>query len=501
MFKYTFVHGERQINVYQCAPILNGPPGEILPLIIPSQSFYYMSLDGRYKIPYPANDPQRWTVDIQQWSSNCKQIFPLIYIPPDRNMHGLLTLNKHLHKLGVIHFTAPEVYYLGDENLKHILQYMYELPTTYINHRLQVNTFYRQAKDNLLARSLIDRYDKQMDDKYIQLINLTIHNSVNTVLQKLQTTHLSWVISNPDIYIQPWSTTDIEYMSDNQLHTYILPDEQPISRSDLIQKVKHAFQTSHVRFLTKEQARNCTLESQKTIFDMADLPDTYIGIGNWSQGFICYDIQDILQTLSIYAPLGILKNPHTQKSWNPIELYQIINLYKDNPNIQEQLLSYTQKYNPNTQIKELRQHLLVPGVKEVFLQIFYLGMYLRRWSGDGPYPLTEELVEGHTFQSQCGLSTAIASTEAGIKLHDELNKLPMDIQQIINNLHLMNKVDQEYIPEYQSIQSIIQDIGDQNACIRVASGLIAYTGAYYLYIIFNEYPPGFDLYRDNIAGH
>lgn len=137
-------------------------------------------------------------------------------------------------------------------------------------------------------------------------------------------------------------------------------------------------------------------------------------------------------------------------------------------------------------------------VRNVFLNYFYMGMYMRQWKGPGhPYPIeacrTGETVEG---EGQAPKTVKKNVAKAAGPFWKYFHQLPKDLQKSF-----------WYFRVYSKQNDRLEDIGYDNNkfwndviktgnhCIRLASDRWSFTGAYYLKQILNEDIPGFDISR------
>lgn len=475
-------------------------------------------------------------------------ILSLIGYKADNNglMHGLKYINKiqnnkelvqkYLDTIGIQHFTADQVIYLPYNERMFVLTHFYGYP--YSNTRVYAirNYYLSHAKTNEFARIVGYAYPKiaqdsqpNWEDKYVNIFNCALSHPEN--IQQLvdacqaqcedflkQEFHLYFKLFSrqtppplsPDVLRQ---NSDISMYTDKELKTYF-PYNGAFSRSALIKDIHQAInEEEHVRLFKPSNLQFGSPETQTSIYSLTDFKDfTYhvIGIGTYKQGFRLYDIQDILQTLDAFP--NLIADPYqpNTRQLSLDNLQQIIDrIYVNNfpLNIINQLCTHVslRMANPSTEdiskwINEHPEYHII--VEEVFIKLFELGMYLRRWAGPGhKYPLNERLTEGDTFTTKNGMDVGSAATICGAEYADNLNKLPSNIRERISNLHIINKYIGNPTNSTYTIHELVHNVQSGDACIRMASSLLSYTGAFYMKIFLQKQPPGFDIHQTNIAEH
>ncbi len=131
-------------------------------------------------------------------------------------------------------------------------------------------------------------------------------------------------------------------------------------------------------------------------------------------------------------------------------------------------------------------------VRQIFNNIFYAGMYMRRWKGPGnPYPITEaETLGSSDPQPQSILTLAHVS-----ELMDELTLLDggLDIRDLILTLrNVAIRARGQFNYTNQVMFDMIGTIAQGKYCIRMGSLPLVLTSYYYILTFFGETIPNLD---------
>ena len=187
--------------------------------------------------------------------------------------------------------------------------------------------------------------------------------------------------------------------------------------------------------------------------DTIDLPDYKIersDLVDLRRLAICYQVpgmEELLRKLTIISEYdeGLVQLTNTVKRWT-----------------QEQVLQ----------------------LRTFFQSLFHLSMYMRRWDGIKPYPLTER----DTMGSDPTMQTSIAL----IEMDRFMERLHPDVKGLISRLYL-RRYNKGQLERFDSrILSMYYDVRRGNECIRSASAYLASSAHYYSVNILNEPIEGFD---------
>jgi hypothetical protein len=248
-----------------------------------------------------------------------------------------------------------------------------------------------------------------------------------------------------------------------------------------------------------------------------------IGYGTLFEYF-CYDLDDLVENFREYPVEGLEnvtefrfrkpEQPETDFSVDEIE--GLVNLLSKYPTVQETTEVIENIRNGLRQVREMTQYdkqISItfnnlperdkPLIREWLYQLFYLGMYMRRWKGPGnPYPTQRKDTQG---------------PDPNVKVNEELTTLgyyPLAKGQKTGYGGIttqLSKLGQKFVDELRSIEYIRGDEGIReprqetktigyylsrvrkgNMCIRMASSIFTGTSFYYLKVFYSEVIPGFD---------
>ena len=328
------------------------------------------------------------------------------------------------------------------------------------------------------------------------------------------------ILSNAEVkqLLSPY--TDQEIFT----HTGVyLPYE---SRNDIIDNVNDV--RGHSKFFVPVVRACGNNEIVTTFEDTKNMEMFIVGYGTIFEYF-CYNLDDFEENFREYPIEGL-------EGVNAF-LFRKPNILAENFTVDEiqGLMSLLERYNNiegvNNIIDILRQgiqktremtnydkNILVtfnklpstdkPIIRRWLYQLFYTGMYMRRWKGPGnPYPVHEKDTTGE---------------DPNVKVNEELQILgyypvpqknngtypPYDVDGITGEL---SKDGQKFVDELRSIEYVrgegdvrvprqenktigfyLDRVRKGNMCIRMASSILGGTGSYYLGVFFAENIPGYD---------
>jgi hypothetical protein len=293
--------------------------------------------------------------------------------------------------------------------------------------------------------------------------------------------------------------------------------DESYTRGQLIDIAARQLTSNRTFLLLPAEAELCNNRNTIVGEEFRELQYVFLGKGSFTTGFTCYDISEIFDSFNTNTDsegittfrdpadysrnftvqdlkdfrsaitsgrAGIPADPTIVKGFNTYiaraELQNNVNF-----NSIRNLRAWANQSPDNKAI-----------MRQILMQYFYMGMYMRQWKGPGnPYPIlksqTGRTVEG-TGQTQ--EFVALNVTEAKRMFMENFNKLPSNLRDDFWQLRIYfyenGKVEDKGATIASRWKSVIDD-GDY--CVRLASGTWAFTGAYYMKQILNEEIPGFDL--------
>jgi len=295
----------------------------------------------------------------------------------------------------------------------------------------------------------------------------------------------------------------------------IIQDEP--TRTALLHRAVDELTTSRVFLLTPIEAALCkNKESIVTANEFRELNTAYLGRGSFAAGFDCYEIEDLFSSFEAHKDqFGIYTFVDPLNLNNRFSIQDLIDFRNaiqtgragipSSPQLVARFNTYitaaeSQSRSDFQQIQRLRQWANQSSqnkeiIRNLFLNYFYMGMYMRQWKGPGnPYPITKNQT-GSKAEVTSGLGLQIAENVERQKVIVEqyLAQLPADLRDIFWNLRVYFLKGDRLTDKGTNIQTRWKDVLTGTFCIRMASGPWAFTGAYYLKQILNEEIPGFDL--------
>lgn len=408
------------------------------------------------------------------------------------NMVDSLHLAVHLTTLGEFAYRKHKIY-----------KYLFTL----IEQNFFVFTLHPQTTTKLIHTAMYSSPD-QLEDYIMYTYKLP----------NIQTFYTPNFVNYYKAYIPqlPLNKQVIQSIPDEYLHGYLA--EYPIQKlqqyfniinshmlsvNELFLRIDHNIHDQQWQLLTSHLSEYCA-EQQSVIEGIPFSQNAeYVGWGNFKYGFQCYNISDLIHIFNLYP--NFYANPYRpHERFDDEDIINIYNVLPPSPQ-KEEFKSILPESKLISSVDDIYQWILANPehsylIKEYFNKLFELGMYLRRWQGPGyAYPLNDLLIEGETFECPIAFSVASKATQTGGILGDILKNISNP--ELILNLPTADKIDGQLQPSLNTIGQILEEVQNGNYCIRMTSTIIAYTGAYYLSLLFNSQPPGFDIHHQNIVHH
>lgn len=119
-------------------------------------------------------------------------------------------------------------------------------------------------------------------------------------------------------------------------------------------------------------------------------------------------------------------------------------------------------------------------------QLFFTGMYLRRWQGPGhPYPIRHK-------ETKTNIAPEVLSTPAIYRLTEIRNSLSSRGQAFVNDLRVVAFLTDSIVQDRNSIGAMIRQVNNGTYCIRMASSRYVGTGFYYRRLLYHKAVANFD---------
>jgi hypothetical protein len=293
------------------------------------------------------------------------------------------------------------------------------------------------------------------------------------------------------------------------------------TRNALLKSAAQHLITNRTFILFPNEAELCNNKISVGGDKFSELGYVFIGKGSISTGFTCYDIlTDLFEnfdanteddgTITFIDPSS--REPRNFTADDLKGFRDAVASGRGGITSDKKLLDKFNSYIRQAEIQESSAYAGIKAfrkfimedpqnknlIRDILMIFFRIGMYMRQWKGPGnPYPIesseTGETVEG-TGEAQDFVKQNV-ERETGTFWNNFI-KFPKNFQEIFWNL-----------PAYAKRGNIIEDIGYNirklwndviqkgGYCVRLASNIWTFSGAYYLKQILNEEIVGFDLGR------
>jgi hypothetical protein len=313
----------------------------------------------------------------------------------------------------------------------------------------------------------------------------------------------------------------LEPYTDLEIFTYTGVYLPYNSRRDIINNV-NAVRRNRLFFVPV--ARNCgNTETITTLDNTADMKNFIIGYGTLFEYF-CYNLEDFDENFTEYPIEGLVnvtrfrfRKPNILNEDFTLDeirgLVKLLDRYTNIPGVNNTLQNI---HNGVKLIREMTNYdrdvlarfdLLSgadkPIIREWLHQLFYTGMYMRRWRGPGfPYPVLKKDTQGEDPNIKVNEELTILGyypipRNAPTGVSGITARLSANGQTFVNELRSIEYVrgdDNIRVPrqEDRTIGYYLDRVRKTNMCIRMASSILAGTASYYLGLFFDENIPNYD---------
>jgi hypothetical protein len=209
----------------------------------------------------------------------------------------------------------------------------------------------------------------------------------------------------------------------------------------------------------------------------------------------CYEQEELIVNIASGATGPILTLPEAGviRDRSIIEnLLHLVSIYPQLDNLRTKLqVALT---NRTISDPEILQRLSVihrdeaEQVKELLLLFFKAGMYMRRWTGTGCYPVTKE-------STLTEVDPMPLSEAALLDIRNHYDNLPIGAKKVMESLVLRGfngPTEFSLMQRYEEVIAGESSSNVMNTCIRVNSSLFILTAHYYLDKLFGYSIEGFD---------
>ena len=293
------------------------------------------------------------------------------------------------------------------------------------------------------------------------------------------------------------------------------------NRNSYLYSITRHLLSNRVFLLTSQEAELCINKQSTGLDNFADLGYGFLGQGSIIGGFRCYDvITDLFENFegntSEDGTIAFLDPSSRElRNFTTDDLKQFreaIAAERQGMAAHDEILARFDRYIRQSELQSSADYMGIKAfvnfanqsdankqlVKNIFLNFFYMGMYMRQWRGPGnPYPIasnqTGESVSG-LGRTQDFVQQNVDSTRDVFMQYFE--QLPVPLQEAFWQFKLYSKqnLSSEIVDKGHSLRKMWNDVILRGTyCVRMASGPWSFTGAHYLKQILNENIPGFTL--------
>lgn len=262
----------------------------------------------------------------------------------------------------------------------------------------------------------------------------------------------------------------------------------------------------YVKLIEQPSAEVCSNNSHINIITQEAHQGPVLGYGTKSNGYVCLDVDNLLQGFSS----DYYENPYqTGEKFTADNLKQMNTIVQNHPQLftENQRQSF-EGYSLDYSLQEERQNKDIQRLSKVenkehlqrlFENLFYTGMYMRKWKGPGhTYPLLAKDTHNGLFgigNDEIQMATKITDMYAEYNQHlNNLRQSSEEIYDIYQNLPMINMYNGNLHKNEKNISYVYHStITSGDTCIRMRSTDFVSTGAYYMKIICNSELPDYHL--------
>lgn len=309
------------------------------------------------------------------------------------------------------------------------------------------------------------------------------------------------------------------YYTDDEIEQLVgsFDAEEVINRNELVREAIRRLRRTSFRIMTPEEAVACNnAETLLSLDPFSQLDEFFIAKGSLMTGYDCFTVEDLLLSwqsntnedgeVSYVSPI----NP--RELWSSEQLRQLTEvLLLGRPSLETPpwLIDVMFGHVAKATEQEADIKRKVRGVVEwarrspentetirrLWTTMFEMGMYMRQWRGPGTaYPVLagetgEELRPGEERETVLAASV----TEKKNEFDTVMASIPPELSRAIWSLPQVRFFGREV--EFGNARTIDVlyrvTLVDATECIRMASGIFSFTGAYYLKQTLDEEIPGY----------
>jgi hypothetical protein len=293
-------------------------------------------------------------------------------------------------------------------------------------------------------------------------------------------------------------------MSDNEIHTYTGIYVPYNGRESLIRNTVKAILSSKSRFMYPCM-RSAARSINATTILFTDITDTqtFMVCYGTAQRYYSYELQELIGAFHLDERTGLMDFRHPEdpaRHFTTLEvegLKILLRCFNPTPEIEtligridQGLIFAREKIEYDTTARNGLARLNADGkmhVRAFLYQLFYIGMYMRRWRGPGyPYPLREA-------DTRREWDPMVKVQDELIRARDALDQMSAATIRYCMGLRVCEyKVGGSIEQHNNSLGTDWTQVVRGQFCIRMASSKFVGTGLHFLRVLFHENIEGVD---------
>lgn len=308
------------------------------------------------------------------------------------------------------------------------------------------------------------------------------------------------VMRHPDV------ETYLSKLTDQEIHNLMGVYVSYNSRVELIQNTITLIHTPSFFYPTVRLYQRARNRETINLTDITDLNVFMIAYGTMVK-YDVYELDDIIGAFTRDTETGLLsfrhpENQHVKFTVQEVEgLRRLLMCFSSTPGIiriieliDQGLIDFHEKLAQDDEYMEQLRKFPVPTkqlIQQFLRQVFYIGMYMRRWRGPGyPFPLKKSDTQLNI--SELELDTIVKKQiEPAVVLLDQMGKGAAEYCLNFRQCEYNQGGTIDVITE--KFNEIWHRVGSGKQCIRMASSIFVGTGYHYLRVLFRETIPNINV--------
>ena len=229
--------------------------------------------------------------------------------------------------------------------------------------------------------------------------------------------------------------------------------------------------------------KNKSCINEVTAYEESVEMETVLAYGTLHD-YHCYSNEELLNSLESENGVVILQLWHSKERISDkeqlLELKNLLTPFKEFNSFIEKL-DYMLRSSVDIEKHVLHQFQLMTNtekeqIKELLLQLFIIGMYMLRWTGNGPYPVDKK-------QTEINIDPEPKTIQALVEYATMLDNSTQNVQNFVSNLNVYDTPSSKGTKVIKQIIEIVSKgnlTEDVTSCIRINADKFIFTGYNYL---------------------